>query len=107
MIREAPTSTSGGSSRSQAALDIMMQSQEKSWLRVTSFYKLHCDEVDMVKIDNGAGDHMYILFSNFGAIIKGFDHESALSPYANDNGEIAEGIYDSLPEKLMELLDIF
>ncbi|MEI2395654.1 hypothetical protein [Paenibacillus phytohabitans] len=35
----------------------------------------------MAKIDNGAGDHLIILFSPDGSIIKGFDHESELSPY--------------------------
>ena len=90
---------------SQAALDIMMNDEEDAWLRLTSFYKNHFSEVDMAKVDNGAGDHIYFLFSKYGTIIKGFDHESVLSPYANDAGEIAKGIYDSVPPELMELLD--
>ncbi len=90
---------------SQATLDIMMNDEEDAWLRLTSFYKNHFNEVDMAKIDNGAGDHIYFLFSKYGTIIKGFDHESELSPYANDAGEIAKGIYGSVPPELMELLD--
>lgn len=90
---------------SQAALDIIMIEEEDSWLRVTSFYKDYFDGVDMVKIDNGAGDHIYFLFSKYGSVIKGFDHESILSPYANDEEEIAKGIYDLLPQELMSLLD--
>ncbi len=90
---------------SQAALDIMMNDQEDAWLRVTSFYKNYFDDVDMAKVDNGSGDHSYFLFSKNGTIIKGFDHESELSPYANQEGKIAEGIYDSVPPELMKLLE--
>lgn len=90
---------------SQAALDIILNDEEKAWLRLTSFYKNHFNEVDMAKVDNGAGDHIYFLFSKYGTIIKGFDHESELSPYANDAGEIAQGIYDSVPPELIKLLE--
>jgi hypothetical protein len=90
---------------SQAALDIILNDEEKAWLRVTSFYKNHLNDVDMAKVDNGAGDHAYFLFSKCGSIIKGFDHESVLSPYADDTGEIAQGIYDSVPPELMKLLE--
>jgi hypothetical protein len=89
---------------SQSALDIIMKDEVNAWLRLSSFYKNYFDGIDMVKIDNGAGDNMYILFSKDGAIIKGFDHNSILSPYANDKGEITKGIYDSVPIELMELL---
>ncbi|WP_156123804.1 hypothetical protein [Paenibacillus sp. FSL R7-0273] len=47
----------------------------------------------MAKIDNGAGDHLIILFSGEGCIIKGFDHESGLSPYAQDEYKVWQGIY--------------
>ncbi len=90
---------------SQAALDIILLEEEDDWLRLTSFYKNYFPDVDMARIDNGAGDHIYFLFSKDGVIIKGFDHESAFSPYANDKGEIAKGIYDSVPKELMNLLD--
>lgn len=88
----------------QSALDIIMNDEENAWLRLSSFYKNYFDGIDMVKIDNGAGDNMYILFSKDGVIIKEFDHESILSPYSNDEEEIAKGIYDSIPIELLELL---
>ncbi len=88
----------------QAVLDIVMTDEEDSWLRLINYYKNYNDDVDMVKIDNGSGDHMYIMFSKHGTIIKGFDHESELSPYANDEGNIAKGIYDFVPDELMNLL---
>lgn len=89
---------------SQSALDIIMNKEEDSWLRVSSYYKNYIDGVDFGKIYNGAGDHMNILFSRNGVIIKGFDHESILSPYCNEENEIAKGIYDNVPKELMKLL---
>ncbi|GMK38503.1 hypothetical protein PCCS19_15570 [Paenibacillus sp. CCS19] len=59
----------------------------------------------MAKIDNGAGDHLIILFSPEGSIIKGFDHESELSPYAQDEHQVWQGIYDDVPQKLLSLLE--
>jgi hypothetical protein len=34
----------------------------------------------MASMRNGQGDDFFILFNNNGAIIKGFDHESTMSP---------------------------
>lgn len=90
---------------SQASLDIIMNAKDDAWLRLTHYHKNYCDEVDMVKIDNGAGDHLYILFSDDGAIIKGFDHESPVSPYAHDDEEVTQKIYASVPDELRKLLN--
>lgn len=54
---------------------------QDEWLRYHSFVQNWDEGVCMAKIDNGAGDHLIILFSADGSIIKGFDHESELSPY--------------------------
>ncbi|MBY6915768.1 MULTISPECIES: hypothetical protein [Clostridium] len=89
----------------QAVLDIILQPQNKSWLRLTTFIKNFYTNVDVAKVDNGAGDHLYCIFSADGVIIKGFDHESDLSPYANEENNIAKGIYDQVPNKLLNLLD--
>ena len=88
----------------QAAMDIIMKDKEDAWLRLVNFYKDYKDGIDMFKFDNGAGDNMYIIFSQEGVIIKGFDHESILSPYDNEKGEIAKGIYDLVPDELIEVL---
>ncbi|BFH59492.1 hypothetical protein [Paenibacillus azoreducens] len=59
----------------------------------------------MAKIDNGAGDHLIMLFSVEGSIIKGFDHESQLSPYAQDEHKVWPGIYDNVPSELLSHLE--
>lgn len=88
----------------QSAMDIIMQDEEDSWLRLVNFYKNYNSGIDVVKFDNGAGDTMCVVFSEDGVIIKGFDHESILSPYDNEEEKIAKGIYDFVPNELMELL---
>ncbi|NLZ82563.1 MAG: hypothetical protein GX915_02735 [Clostridiales bacterium] len=90
---------------SQAALDIIMIEDKNRWFRLINFYKNISNGIDIVKIDNGLGDHVYIVFADEGAIIKGYAHESIMSPYANDEVRIAEGIYDYVPSELMILLD--
>ncbi len=59
----------------------------------------------MAKIRNGVGDHLIMLFSSDGCIIKGFDHESQLSPYAQDEHKVWPGIYDNVPNELLSLLE--
>ena len=90
---------------SQAVLDIIMLDKEEEWLRTTTYYPNYFENVDMFKIDNGSGDNMFILFSEHGVIIKGFDHESGLSPYANESFKLVDGIYDLVPKELLNLLN--
>lgn len=89
----------------QSVLDIILIKQEEDWLRLTNFYQDYAMGVDMVKIDAGSGGDLYILFSDEGVIIKGFDHESPLSPYSNEERDIAQEIYAPVPKELRELLD--
>ncbi|CAI6079345.1 hypothetical protein [Cohnella sp. JJ-181] len=87
----------------QAALNIILCREE--WLRYHSFVQDGNEGVSLAKIDNGAGDHLILLFSPEGSIIKGFDHESELSPYAQDEHKVLPGIYDDVPKELLALLE--
>jgi hypothetical protein len=58
----------------------------------------------MASMDNGGGDDYFILFNQKGAIIKGFDHESKMSPYSNDNLLLWPGIIDDVPSEFQEFL---
>ena len=51
----------------------------------------------MASMRNGSGDEYSIVFSPAGGFIRGFDHESKMSPFAN-NGELRPGLLDGLPE---------
>ncbi len=59
----------------------------------------------MAKYDNGAGDHVIALFSVDGKVVlKGFDHESEVSPYARDEYGIWPGIYEGMPQEFLRLI---
>jgi len=84
--------------QSQAALDVILC--DEAWLRVHRFEQAWRPGLDLGEIVNGAGDHLYVLFTEAGVLIKGFDHESPLSPHAREDGEIWPGMYEEVPETL-------
>lgn len=49
---------------------------------------------------NGSGDHFLVLFSPSGCIIKGFDHESSMSPFRLSPPAVWPGILESVPSAL-------
>lgn len=59
----------------------------------------------MASMDNGSGDTYQIVFSDQGVVVRGFDHESALSPWGADGGELAPGLLDGFPAALREVID--
>ncbi|MBB6020296.1 hypothetical protein HNR77_001357 [Paenibacillus sp. JGP012] len=86
-----------------AALDIILS--EEAWLRVHRYrYNIFQPDMAWGSVDNGAGDHLHVLFANTGTLIKGFDHESPLSPHNREDGEIYPGMYDEVPESFMKVL---
>ena len=86
-----------------AALDLILC--EEDWLRYHRFDSHWSPNVSLATIDNGAGDDLFILFAPEGVIMKGFDHESGLSPHAQKDQEVFPGIYDQVPKSLLALLD--
>lgn len=72
----------------------------------------HCNTdwnagVALFTIDDGGGDHFHILFSDASCVIKGFGHESDLSPYnyEEDADYPKYRFYENIPHALYELLD--
>ncbi|MBP1996385.1 hypothetical protein [Paenibacillus eucommiae] len=86
-----------------AALDLILCPED--WLRYHLFYPEWSAHVSLGKVDNGSGDHMFVAFTPDGCIVKGFDHESALSPHAGDTYEVWPGIYEDAPAALLAYLD--
>jgi hypothetical protein len=58
----------------------------------------------MASMNNGGGDEYFILFNQAGAIIKGFDHESEMSPYASESMTLWLGLLDHIPEEFQAFL---
>jgi hypothetical protein len=86
-----------------AAINIILCSDE--WLRYHRYARETKENVSIATIDNGAGDHLLIVFSPQGTLLKGFDHESELSPHVRDKFEIWPGIYNGVPQAFLSLLE--
>lgn len=50
--------------------------------------------------DNGGGDQIVTLLGADWAVLLGFDHESSISPYGNDDMSLAPGMYEGMPDAL-------
>lgn len=56
-------------------------------------------------MDNGSGDDFSVLFTPAGVLIRGFDHESEMSPYGRDDKQVWPGVVDEVPAALRPALD--
>jgi hypothetical protein len=88
--------------QSLAVLDAIMS---PDWqYRYYSFNsKWDVDEM-MASRKNGSGEELYVLFTRFGAILKGFDHESLMSPWARDDQSLWPLIFESVPTVFEQFL---
>lgn len=73
---------------------------EQDWLRIIN--KGVSNGVIWYIIDNGAGDELTVIFNESGIIIKGFDHENELNPFAYD--QCNKDIFSGMPKEMSDLL---
>lgn len=78
---------------------------DEAWLRCFNYEADWAEGIDIVTYENGGGDHVYIIFIGDAILIKGFDHESDVSPYAQDEYKVWAGMYDGVPEKFLSVLN--
>ncbi|MFD7712971.1 hypothetical protein [Streptomyces sp. NPDC059786] len=81
--------------RSLAMLDAILSPDWES--RYYYFGSAWADGEELASMRNGSGDEYSIVFSAAGACVRGFAHESEMSPYGHD-GEPWPGVIDELPE---------
>ncbi|WP_188068417.1 hypothetical protein [Brevibacillus brevis] len=86
-----------------SALDIVLCDEE--WLRRYQIDPQWDENTTFARMNNGSGDDLYILFTPEGVIVKGFDHESEMSPHAREEYEVWPGIYEQVPPALLHRLD--
>lgn len=53
---------------------------------------------------SGSGDDLFALFNTHGCFLKGFDHESAMTPYARHPKEVWEGVFTGVPKEFASCL---
>ncbi|MEU4219689.1 hypothetical protein [Actinoplanes sp. NPDC026623] len=81
-------------SQALATLDAIMSPDWES--RYFSFDSRWGPEEEMASMRNGSGDAYSIVFSPAGAFIRGFDHESVMSPYRS--GQMWPGLVAAVPD---------
>jgi hypothetical protein len=71
--------------------------------RYYSFDAAWSEAEEVFAMRNGSGDEYDIVFSPAGAYIRGFDHESPMSPYADDT--VWPGVLDAVPDVFRKCAD--
>ncbi len=90
--------------KAMAKLDIILVPKKTAFLR-TVVYSNDPDSRRAV-VDNGSGDNLLALFTESGAMLKGFDHESELNQFAADEWDngFFQRVYAGAPKSLSSLL---
>lgn len=88
--------------RSLAMLDAIMSPEWE--YRYYSFNSKWGESEMMASMRNGSGDEYFILFDSHGAIMKGFDHESEMSPWSTEGEKVWPGIFDGVPNEFQTFL---
>lgn len=60
---------------------------------------------ELASMSDGSGNDYWIVFRPAGVYIRGFDHESPLSPFARDPLGLFPGLVDEVPDRLRSVLD--
>jgi hypothetical protein len=89
--------------RMLAVLDTVLSSQSE--YAYYSFDAHWAPDQELASMDNGSGDAYSIAFSPAGGFLRGFDHESPMSPYASDDHAPWPGLTTGIPPSLAGHLD--
>ena len=88
--------------QSLAVLDAIMS---PDWqYRYYSFNSQWDADEMMASRKNGSGDELYVLFNPTGAILKSFDHESFMSPWAREDESLWPHIFAQVPADFQAFL---
>ena len=86
-------------SQSLAVLDMIVEPDRES--RYYSYARAWDGAAELASMRNGSGDEYSIVFLPDGAVyVRGFAHESPMSPGRND-GELYPGLIDGLPGRFL------
>lgn len=83
-------------SQSYAVLDAILSTNGYACY---SFDRRWGPDEELASMTNGSGDEYSIVFAAGGVFIRGFDHESLMSPYGDDGYGPWPGLIDSVPSE--------
>ncbi|MEZ6139094.1 MAG: hypothetical protein R3B84_00850 [Zavarzinella sp.] len=84
------------------ASELEAKFEEQEWLRRYSYDPDWSNDVKFAKFDNGSGDFVVVLVASRWSCVIGFDHESPVSPHAQDPYGYWPGLFNGLPEIMKE-----
>lgn len=88
--------------QSMAMLDALLC---REWqYRLYSFNSHWATGEQMGSMRNGQGDDFFALFNEHGCFLKGFAHESPMTPYRSDPKRVWPGVLDSVPREFADCL---
>jgi hypothetical protein len=88
--------------QSLAMLDAIV---EEEWqYRYFSFDARWSSDTQMGSMRNGQGDDLFAVFDRAGCFIRGFDHESPMSPWASNPRKIWPGVLEHVPQQFSSSL---
>ncbi|MCO1580687.1 hypothetical protein M8C13_33520 [Crossiella sp. SN42] len=104
LVRELPDiDTLRARCRAIAALEVVLNDDPGS--RYFGYDPDWAEGRELAWMRNGSGDEYSIVFQEAGVFIRGFDHESAMSPFVSDDGELWPGLVDELPTDFADLVE--
>ncbi len=87
-------------SQSLAVLDLVLNPTSDE--RYFAFDANWGESEQVASMSNGSGDEYSIVFGPAGAFVRGFDHESQLSPWAFEPVAVVAGLVDGVPPALRD-----
>ncbi|GIH08199.1 hypothetical protein Rhe02_62660 [Rhizocola hellebori] len=104
MVRRLPDiATLKNRCRSMAVLDAILSPEWE--FRYYSYNRRWSDGQEMASMRNGSGDDYFIVFTPEGAFIRGFAHESSMSPWRQEPRALWPGLLNNLPDALRAQAD--
>jgi hypothetical protein len=88
--------TLGKLTQSLATLDAILMPEWDN--RYYSFNSKWAENEQMASMRNGQGDGWYCGFGLVGVFLKGFDHESEMSPWRTEIPKVWPGVLDAVPD---------
>lgn len=83
--------------QSLALLDSIMCSEWED--RYFSYNSTWSKTEQMASMRNGSGDDLFAVFENSGCFLRGFDHESTMSPWKKNPSKIWAGVLENIPAR--------
>jgi hypothetical protein len=84
--------------QSLALLDAILESEWQ--YRYFSFNAKWSQTEQMGSMRNGSGDDLFAIFDDNGCFLRGFDHESVMSPWNSRHKKVWPGVLDRVPPQM-------